>query len=367
MKNSLISIIVFLLSSICTPAQTMISGTITDINNAPIHFASVYLSKTTVGVLTDMNGVYRLTITQEGKYELIASCLGYKTRSQVISADSIPQRINIKLAKYDIVLSEVIIKARDVNREQNYKLFIKNFIGETPNARLCTLENPKDAIIYLDYNDSILKALSRKPLIITNKALGYRIIYELSEFQLNLKTGHFRFSGNHYFQELKGSRIKQGIWLRNRSMAYYGSRMHFLRAIFNKSVTRESFEMHDCEMDSLTKEWIQAQVIDENEVYVGFNPGSVSLFHEDPIIILYYDNHPVLSTSYEWTKLKYKSAIIFSDSLHVYKNGYYPDTYGVSWGGHMAKDRIAEMLPFDFIPRFTESGKKDKGEESQEE
>lgn len=315
--------------------------------------------------MTDMKGVYTLKIPQEGKYELIASSLGYKTRSQVISADSIPLQINIKLENQDIVLSEVIIKAKDVNRPQNYKLFIKNFIGTTPNARLCTIENPKDVIIYLDYKDSILKALSVRPLVITNKALGYTINYELNDFQLNLKTGHFSFSGNHYFQQSEGNRIKKAKWQRNRSIAYYGSRMHFLRAIYNKSLKEENFEMHACKMDSLSKEWITCNEIDENEVYVGFNPGSVTLYHQKRIVIFYIDNHPALSRfDYKWTTTKYKSAIIISDSIQVYKNGYYPAIYDVSWGGTMSMDRIAEMLPYDFIPRYTEYGKKDIEKES---
>ena len=318
--------------------------------------------------MADDQGLYMLSVPRDGKYELIASCLGYKTKSQVISADSIPQKINIKLDNQDIALSEVIIKAKDVNRPQNYKLFIKNFIGTTPNARLCTIENPKDVIIYLDYKDSILNAFSVKPLIITNKALGYTVNYELIEFHFNLKTQHLRFSGNHYFHELDGNWIKKGKWQRNRSTAYYGSRMHFLRAIYNKSMKQENFEIHNCERDSLNKEWIQGKIADENEVYVGFNPGSVTLFHHDPIFILYYDNHPELSSfGYEWTKYQYKSAIIFSDTLQVYKNGYYPDKYGVSWGGTMAMDRIAEMLPYDFFPRFTELGKKDIKKESPDE
>src|SRR5674476_242978 len=150
MKNSLISIIIFLLIGISSSAQTLISGVVFDAANAPIPFASVYLSKTTVGVMANDQGLYTLSVPRDGKYELIASCLGYKTKSQVISADSIPQKINIKLDNQDIVLSEVIIKAKDVNRPQNYKLFLKNFIGITPNARLCTIENPKDVIIYLD-------------------------------------------------------------------------------------------------------------------------------------------------------------------------------------------------------------------------
>lgn len=308
-------------------------------------------------------GAYGLAVPQDGKYELIASCLGFKTKSQIISAEGIPQKINIKLDNYDIVLSEVIIKAKDENRPKNYKLFLKCFVGNTPNARLCILENPKDVIIYLDYKYSILKALSVKPLIITNKALGYTVIYELNDLHLNLKTGQFRFSGNNYFKELEDSPRIKTRWQRNRSLAYYGSRMHFLRAIYNKSIKQENFEMHICEIDSFGKGWIQTKSIDENEVCLGFNPGCVTIYNPYPIAILYSDNHPVLSSLEEWTPLRYKSAIIFSDSLQVYENGYTPNTYGVTWGGHMAMDRIAEMLPYDFLPKFIEKTEEESSDQ----
>jgi len=314
--------------------------------------------------MANIEGVYSLTIPQDGKYELIASCLGYKTTSQIIRAEGSPQKINIKMANFVIVLSEVIIKAKDLNRPRNYKQFLKCFIGNTANARLCTIENPKDVIIYRDYKDNTLNAFSVKPLIITNKSLGYTVFYELNDFHLNLKTEQFKFSGNQYFQELEGNQILKARWQRKRSLAYYGSRMHFLRAIYNKSVKQENFEMHNSEMDSLSKKWYQSKLIDENELYVGYNPGCVIIYHRDPIGILYYQNHPTIASfGHKSTTLKNYSTIIFSDSLQVYKNGYYPDIYGVSWGGHMSKDRIAEMLPFDFTPKFIDKTEKESSDQ----
>ena len=67
-------------------AQTIISGIITDSSNLPIPFASVYLSKTTIGTTTSNEGNYTLTIPQDGEYELIASCIGYNASSRVLSA-----------------------------------------------------------------------------------------------------------------------------------------------------------------------------------------------------------------------------------------------------------------------------------------
>ena len=360
MKNSLVFIVGFLLFAFSSNAQTLISGVVFDVSNAPIPFASVYLSKTSVGVMANEKGAYTLTVPQDGKYELIASSLGYKTKSQTITAEGKPQKINIKLENQDIVLSEVIIKAKDLNRPKNYKLFLRCFIGNTPNARLCTIENPKDVIIYRDYKENTLIAFSLKPLIITNESLGYTVFYELNDFHLNLKTEQFKFSGNQYFRELDGNQKLKDRWQRRRSLAYYGSRMHFLRAIYTKSVKQENFEMHNSEMDYLDNKWYQGKLIDENELYVGYHPDCVIIYHYDPIGIIYYHNHPTIASfGHKTTTLKNYSAIIFSDSLQVYKNGYTPDTYGVTWGGTMSMDRIADMLPYDFIPRYTEYGKKD--------
>src|SRR5664279_1153784 len=137
MKNSLVFILLFLLIAFNSNAQTLISGVVTDSSNTPISFASVYLSKTSVGIMANDKGAYTLTVSQDGKYELIASSLGYKTKSQTITAEGKIQKINIKLENQDIVLSEVIIKAKDLNRPKNYKLFLKCSIGNTANARLC--------------------------------------------------------------------------------------------------------------------------------------------------------------------------------------------------------------------------------------
>jgi len=59
-------------------AQTTITGIVTDSLNNPIPFASVYLSKTTIGTLTDKEGIYLLNFSQEGIYDMIVSSIGFK-------------------------------------------------------------------------------------------------------------------------------------------------------------------------------------------------------------------------------------------------------------------------------------------------
>ena len=100
-------------------AQTTITGVVTDSLNKPIPFASVYLSKTTIGTLTDNKGLYSLSIPQNGVYELTSSCIGFKTSSSIISAEGIKQKVNINLSLNLVQLDEVKINAKAKSQVKN--------------------------------------------------------------------------------------------------------------------------------------------------------------------------------------------------------------------------------------------------------
>jgi len=334
-------------------AQTIISGFVTDSLNVPIPNTCVYLSKTTAGVLANPKGFYSLSIHQAGRYELITSCVGYKSHSQIITTESGNQKINFKLSKRTFLISEITVKGKDKNRRENYDQFEKCFIGITDNSPYCTIENPKDLVVYRKSNGVELIAYSVNPLIITNSALEYKIIYDLKNFSYNFNTKHLRFSGNYYFQDISNQKRKNSMTNRNRLIAYYGSRMHFLRALFADSVREGNFEMCNIELDSCGRE-ILTHSIHEKELRFALNTDSMTLYHFYPIFISYADNHPELFKHPNiYRPNTYTSRIAFTDTIHVYKNGYYPDCYSISWSGDISFYRIADLLPYDFVPKPT--------------
>lgn len=333
-------------------AQTTIIGVVSDSSDNPIPNATVYLSKTTFGVLADAAGTYSLKIPQNGTYELISSCVGYEIHSQIIKADGVDKTINIKLQERKILIQEVTVKDKDRNRRKNYEQFKKCFIGETSNSPYCTIQNAKDLVVYRKSNDSNLVAYSVKPLIITNSALGYEIIYNLKNFHYNLHTQHLRFSGDYYFQDISNKKRKNSGTKYNRLIAYYGSRMHFLRALFTDSLSQENFTLFDAKKDSTGEVWIQSDTIHEKDLRLSLTTYSLALYQPNLIFIKYADNHPELYPLWEkFRPATYISMITFSDSLQVYKNGYYPDFYNLTWCGNMGNDRVAELLPYDFVPK----------------
>lgn len=332
-------------------AQTTVTGILTDSLNKPIPFASVYLSKTTFGTITNNEGFYSLIVPRDGVYELTTSCIGYKPKSYSIITDGFKQKINIKLSLSMIQLEEVIINARAKIKVKNLTKFDKLFLGETVNAQNCRILNPNDIHLFKDPETNILKGYSVKPVKIENKALGYTIIYDLTDFVYDSESDFLRFSGNYYFQPSNGNSRNNKKWTQNRLNAYYGSRLHFLRALYSDSFKHENFKISEYELNPVTKEYREIAPIQDNKILISQNADFTSIYYNEPILIRYINNHPELETGIlGFHPLEDKSTIEFNDTLTVYKNGYFDNPYSVTWGGKMGNERIADMLPFDYLP-----------------
>ncbi|NJO90860.1 MAG: carboxypeptidase-like regulatory domain-containing protein [Chloroflexia bacterium] len=157
-------------------AQTLISGYVRDSLNNPVPFASIYLSNTTIGTTADELGAYKLKIPQNGQYDLTITCIGYKFYSKTIHAEGKNIVINAILRTSTQTLNEITVTARDKYRKQNYSRFIRVFLGESKNSKSCSILNPEDLRLHYDSENKKLTGYSVKPLIIENRALGYKII-----------------------------------------------------------------------------------------------------------------------------------------------------------------------------------------------
>jgi hypothetical protein len=354
MRISLLSLIMLIFLCLNLNGQTVITGIVTDSLNKPISSASVYLSKTTFGILTDDHGAYALNIKQDGIYELIASYIGYKTFSQFISTKNNRQVINIKLTPNMVVLDEVSVTSRDKNRLANYSRFVKLFMGETSNSGYCRILNPEDLHLYRDDKTNTLNGFSVKPLKIENRALGYSMLYDLTDFKYNSESGMLRFRGNHYFQTLGGSHRDSIKWNKNRLTAYYGSRMHLFRSIFSDSLFSENYRIFECRIDSTTGEFTIIKPLTERDLTISKNIDYLTLQYKNPVLVNYTDNHPELATGLTgFNARKVISTLVFNDFINVYRNGYFDNPYSIIWGGEMIIERVADMLPYDFEPDNT--------------
>lgn len=104
------SILSLLLLFFCvtTYSQTTISGAVTDENSQPIPGANVIIVGTSTGTVTDFDGNFVLTVSQEPPFTLQASSVGFSTVNQDITANQ--QTVNFIL-KEGTSLDEVVISA----------------------------------------------------------------------------------------------------------------------------------------------------------------------------------------------------------------------------------------------------------------
>lgn len=121
MRLFLISI--FQLLAIYVIAQTTISGTITDKHKLPIIGASVFIQDTYDGGITDLDGKFTFTTTEQGEVKLMASYLGYETFSLDIEVKK-ANGLNIAMRESAMSLDAVEITASTFKAGDNSKVSV---------------------------------------------------------------------------------------------------------------------------------------------------------------------------------------------------------------------------------------------------
>lgn len=238
-----ILLILFLCMPFALFSQTKIHGYVLEATrNTPLAKASVFLNNTSIGTTTNESGYFELTIPV-GKFELIASSIGFATYQKIITQET-PVPITIKLSPKAAELEEVVIEVYEKNGWKKWgNWFYEQFIGNSSYGNSCKILNPD--VIRFKFNEktNVMRVIAKEPLIIENKALGYRIRYQLEIFQYEFRERRLFYAGFPFFQELEGKDRKKQQWVKAREEAYYGSVMHFMRALFANRINEEGYAM----------------------------------------------------------------------------------------------------------------------------
>jgi len=98
----------FVLSHVSLAAT--VSGIVTDAQNQPVPFCSVYIKGTTIGTTANADGKYSLEV-QRGEYEIVFRSIGYKlfSKSVTVGSESIVVDVTLQLEAYQ--LKEALVSA----------------------------------------------------------------------------------------------------------------------------------------------------------------------------------------------------------------------------------------------------------------
>lgn len=230
-------------------SQTEISGYVFSAKDSTaIYGGSVYFSGTSIGASTNEDGYFNIQFKPNNS-PLIISSMGYESiiiKSEAIKTSKTLAPIYLTEKTED--LETVYIEIDTLSRSRKLELFKKEFLGKTKAAYLCDIIN-EDAI-KLRYIPSTktLSASANTALIIENHYLGYKLRYNLRDFEITYKTlnqdfaipAAIHYHGFSFFQPIE-NKISRKI-LRNRKRSYLGSTLHFMRALYTNTLKKTTLK-----------------------------------------------------------------------------------------------------------------------------
>ncbi len=384
-------------------------GTVIDAHTKqPLGFATVFIAQTTYGTNTAENGTFKLISLPSGSHELVVSFLGYQTLSHQFTLQPGQQlAFRFELMPAANQLQEVVIRP-DTNWRYNYNVFLKNFLGQTANAAKTTIVNSD--VLYFDFDPEkrVLSAEAIKPLVIENKALGYRLHFVLQDFKVDFQNGHTFHAGHPRFEEMKPrGKAQEKRWGEARLKAYRGSMMHFARALYQNKLEAEGFNVRRLQRlpnpnrppeeeiqaglkrarsqmsgpvvvksnssgpeDSL-QYWMRMSRLDKTVTYLYKDPipyhqiiapdsvrnGQLKLLFSDYLNVVYTKEKEELGYVNQ-QPFSQRRAPTFQTSLitltepytYIEPNGMIVNPYSHMVEGYWAFEKLAEMLPLDYTP-----------------
>lgn len=242
---------ILMLPCISWAQSVAVTGKITSADTkAPVAGASVFLSNSSFGTSTGKDGTFILNGLKAGQYNLVVSSVGYENELKTISIGDAPLALNIELKPKITEIKEVTIAPLSKSdKRRALDQFKQDFIGTDENAGNCKIVNPDVLNFSYHQNKTVLEAYTNEFLVVENKALGYRIKFLLKNFKSDLQTGNVSYSGSQVFEELKGGKAKQERWHQRRDEAYYGSAMHFFRALYRDSLDDAGYRIYRLSRD----------------------------------------------------------------------------------------------------------------------
>lgn len=222
-------------------AQRTIAGqVVAEGTGLPVPGASVYINNTATGVVTAADGSFQLNEVPPG--DLVVSCINFETLMYPVKPEALPLKLRFELRPRIRELENVVVGGWVTETWEKWgSVFLETFLGATPAGRRCVLTN-KDVLRFRFYKkQNILEVVAEAPLLIDNPKLGYIIQYDLLDFKINLTEHSSYYAGFALFSGRQGS-LKRSVQ-KNRKAVYYGSPMHFMRALYFKRTVEEGFQM----------------------------------------------------------------------------------------------------------------------------
>lgn len=366
----------------CVSAQNTLTGRVLDsLSQEPVPFATVYLDGTSIGETTNDDGTFslkglRLPAT------LVISHLAYETEyMELVKPGSLG---DILLRPREAVISGVEVRDQNL-RGKTLAEFTRLLLGQDEWAAGSSIRNDEVLEFDRDYtektvqvhNDNMrrrlekmnrsvarwnkdkseytygkpmnLKAKSRGILKVRLPHLGYSLRMDLNSFLSDYNTRFTSSLGTYFFEEDKNVTDRHR---RNRERAYYGSGMHFGRALLAGTLEENGFQVVAVAKGEKMKSGKMAE-IDLTKFLLKRNDGTTLLagLKDREFAILYYsDNRSRPLTKAKWRRSQpvQSRLLVRSNKCILLEGGVFGDT-NLIFTGNIGARSLAWALPADFV------------------
>lgn len=347
----------------------------------PLVNANIFIANSGIGTASDNNGYFELRNLPYGRFEIIASRIGYETlKISIHNFHDQTRNMRFELNKKPIQFMEITVSAKaSQKRKKQLKQFRKNFLGASQNAKETYIRN-EEALRFIEENKGTLYAYAVEPLDIVNNSLGYNIKYVLDEFELTRQ--HVKYVGYPYFEEKTIKSHYDSIeWHKNRELTYLGSLRHFLTAICENYVATAgdtSDRITTLHFDNVSEEGVKVSygdvthideegynvltvyyplgeekagvrdLINTNKLLSQCENDNELCMHFENYLEVKYDNDFFPFINYRIDDKRTSWITLTCDTTIVDKKGRYFDKYAIRTKGLWSHERVADMLPFEY-------------------
>ena len=221
---------------------TLVGTVVDSTTGEPLSDVNVFIASSMRGTATNDDGFFRLENIPLGAQQLYVSIIGYEAESLNLNLrEARVYTFDVELAPTVIEGEGIVVEAeRDEKWQERYERFKAAFLGETPNAEETEIQNPE--VLSFDGGVGTLEAFAAEPLVIENRALGYRVEYHLQDFKLTPR--RTQYDGEPLFEELDGTPAEQATWEEARREAFLGSFHHLMLAMLAGRVEEQGFKLY---------------------------------------------------------------------------------------------------------------------------
>lgn len=364
----------FVVLIFCTTSQAQVNmnrGLVLDQSTKqPIAGASVFINASGIGAVCDANGQFNLNKFIQanlGNPNLTIAAVGYETATYNLTIRT--GEVVIYLKPIINELETVVVHSAEKNGWQKYGAdFIENFLGYSDFSKQCVLKNPEVLSFYYDPELLVLKVVAKKPLLIYNKALGYNITYWLDEFEQNYRTRIISFKGSSLFEDrikAKGRISQAAKWLKNRTDAYNGSVMHFIRAVYAGDLAKSGFVVRRLDKVEGNRKGKYTNVVDPKELAEADFSESILTDSLTSQKIIQFTKYLYVLYNKELEELSYlKRQYLFNqpnpgpqtsivqlvgtNAVEIFSNGHIEPAIAFFLEGYWAYEKLDKLLPLDY-------------------